>query len=447
MRPTLLCLLLSLPALADTYMVGGTDWDARNFDQCPYFYDPIMQSTSPTSFNTTFGPSKPFDVATWSGTAGGTSHHWVFVSTSTGVQVLDFTNGDTPAPSAIQMSYSSTRAWGLDLVGSYPNKKLLTVANSRLEIYSLNWANPKLSPQLPAVQLNVIQNGLQPCADESGANNDDDAGSIDVVGTADGLVFVANECTGSARGSVDVIDITTNPATLKQRVRVDKAPVGLALASNENFLLLVNEGAKATSLSAGGFTTTGTIGDHVGSLMAFQINHTTKSISLKSAVNAGCAPVRVFNDGNGHAWVSARSSNEVVAFDINDLIGGTYAWRSRLARLLVGPEPVGLRTLDNGQLLAVANSFRTSDSSGVDPNHASYPAPSTMIFRVSDVTLSYNSSTMRQDPGFCLAYGTPTGFGDFPRNFGSSDDRLYLALNGASAVRWWSTSFLHDNCF
>ena len=76
-------------------------------------------------------------------------------------------------------------------------------------------------------------------------------------------------------------------------------------------------------------------------------------------VDAGCEPVRALLSSDGkQLWVTARSSNALLAFDARRLIHNRS--NSLLARVQVGTQPVGLAFVRNGSRIVVADSDRSS---------------------------------------------------------------------------------------
>jgi DNA-binding beta-propeller fold protein YncE len=79
--------------------------------------------------------------------------------------------------------------------------------------------------------------------------------------------------------------------------------------------------------------------------------------SLVAAVRAGCQPVRVaLSDHGSLAWVTARGSDALLAFDTREL--RTNPAHALRADVRVGPQPVGVVLIDGGQFALTANSAR-----------------------------------------------------------------------------------------
>jgi DNA-binding beta-propeller fold protein YncE len=133
---------------------------------------------------------------------------------------------------------------------------------------------------------------------------------------------------------------STPEARLVGHVRVPAAPVGLAQTADGEHLLVTSQGS----------------GEH-GMLSVLRAREVTDdpARAAVASVPAGRQPVRVVIAPEV-AWVSARGSNSVLAFDLEGLIAG--APRPLRAVVRVGAAPVGLALLDRGSTVVVANSNR-----------------------------------------------------------------------------------------
>jgi DNA-binding beta-propeller fold protein YncE len=132
-------------------------------------------------------------------------------------------------------------------------------------------------------------------------------------------------------------------ARLVGHVAMPPAPVGLAQTQDGEHLLVTSQGS----------------GDR-GVLSVLRtcdaINDPARA--AVTSVPAGCQPVRVAVTSEV-AWVTARGSNALLAFDIERLIAGGA--RPLRAAIRVGAAPVGLALLDRGMTVVVANSNRYGD--------------------------------------------------------------------------------------
>jgi DNA-binding beta-propeller fold protein YncE len=129
-------------------------------------------------------------------------------------------------------------------------------------------------------------------------------------------------------------------ARLVGLVRMPAAPVGLAQTSDGEHLLVTSQGS----------------GDS-GTLSVLRAHDAAfdPARAVVASVPAGCQPVRVAVVSD-MAWVTARGSNSVLAFDLERLIAG--AARPLRAAIRVGAAPVGLALLDRGATVVTANSNR-----------------------------------------------------------------------------------------
>jgi DNA-binding beta-propeller fold protein YncE len=175
------------------------------------------------------------------------------------------------------------------------------------------------------------------------------AGSMQLcLDGAERFAFVTDEDSAS----VSVFDFGDSLASgrptgrLVGRAAVPPAPVGLALSPDGAYLFVTCQGRGA-----------GGRGDGV---LAVLSAHELQSDPRRTPVitsNAGADPVRVAVSPDGEiAWVSARGSNSLLAFDIAELVrGGRRALR---AVVRVGAAPVGLALLHGGSIVVAANSNR-----------------------------------------------------------------------------------------
>ncbi|HKA90723.1 MAG TPA: hypothetical protein VKE22_23840 [Haliangiales bacterium] len=446
---------LSAPAAAADYI----NVDATDFSACPGLSNGPIPTDPGTNTSHLVGvPSgswysgndpdhdpasrHPFAAHSWYGT----NHHWVFVSTADGIAVVDLQGGT--ASVAGTLGGSSTYL-GLALVdyGVAGERTLVALrSDSHIITWRLAFSNPT-APLGPNGDLDLNQPYISyvpfiydyACSDPAA-----DAGSGEVIAstTHPGTVFVTNECTGAEAGSIDVVDVTNGPV-LKQRTRVDKAPTGMALGPNEDVLYLTNEKAGVVTQNLMGAPS---VGSNVGALMTFDVVAAPSggaSLSLATAVNAGCTPVRVVV-GTSRVWVTARGSNDLQVFDAGKLLSEPP--NARISVLRVGPEPVGLKIVP-GNRIAVANSYRTDIDRTYDSHM--FPRPSLMVFSITTLgamTGWGDRGHTRLLPTPCFIQGTANGYGDFPRNLARDDERLYATFWGASALKWVTNASIDAVC-
>jgi DNA-binding beta-propeller fold protein YncE len=80
-------------------------------------------------------------------------------------------------------------------------------------------------------------------------------------------------------------------------------------------------------------------------------------------IPAGCSPTRVILTNNDKvAWVSARDSDDLLAFDTSKIINDPAT--ALLSTTPVGIEPDGAQPFSNGRLMAVANTNRFDTCAG-----------------------------------------------------------------------------------
>ena len=432
----LLCVLL----FTSTAHAGALD-----FSSCPDDETPLGVPTGSESLNLTVTPSGPQAPQTWFGTKLGFSHHWVFVTTNSGVSVADYNS----FPFFSGMSQFTHGSVDLEKAKDADGTDLLLVTtdndagHSVLRVVELSWISPTSSTVRGNVNLDnswpdASGTMIGPCS-VAGAHAD--SNRVTATSIQPGLAFVVNECTGDGSGSVDAIDLQTMQVV--QRVRLDKAPTGIGLDNvDETRLYVTNEKAGSFAASVGGLNTSGT---PAGSLITFAVHRFPTSaqhfLEPKSAVNAGCSPVRLALDGAGHVAVSARASNNVVVFDRTQLVSSPDT--ARMGRVRVGKSPVDLKFISNGTLLAVANSDRFFDgTSGTAKTSIS-------IFKTSQILSALSPGTRALVPS-CSLHKTPnTNSGtttDFPRNFAADDQRLYVTLAKNSFVQFFFLSDLQLDC-
>lgn len=98
----------------------------------------------------------------------------------------------------------------------------------------------------------------------------------------------------------------------------------------------------------------------VSVLSTQRLQHNSSNAEL-ARVDAGCEPVRALLSPDGkQLWVTARSSNALLAFDAGRLISGRND--SLLANVQVGTQPVGLSFVKDHSRIVVANSDRSSNA-------------------------------------------------------------------------------------
>ena len=189
--------------------------------------------------------------------------------------------------------------------------------------------------------------------------------SVYVSVTADDhYLFVSNE----AVGTITVIDLAQTrrwrfaQARVVGSIAAGVGPLGLAFSSDQRFLFAtvqsVNDMGWSNRCSPENDPTAAA--DHPeGAVVVVDMKLATSNPgkSVLRRVPAGCSPVRVVaSRETGRVYVTARGSNELLAFTERELSGsGLYPHGKRMA---VGQSPVGVALVDNGRKVVVAGSDR-----------------------------------------------------------------------------------------
>ena len=197
------------------------------------------------------------------------------------------------------------------------------------------------------------------------AEGHDQPTSIYVSVTADDrYLLVSNESVGT----VSVIDLAQTRRSRFAQVRlvgsiaVGDGPVGLAFSSDERFMF-----ATVQSLSDTGWSNqckpegnpTAAADHPEGALvvidMKLAVSDAGKSVLRR--VPAGCNPVRVVTSRQaGRVYVTARGSNQLLAFTERELTGSGPD--PRATQVAVGTSPIGVAVIDEGRRVVVASSDR-----------------------------------------------------------------------------------------
>ncbi len=197
--------------------------------------------------------------------------------------------------------------------------------------------------------------------------------SVDNRTGENGVIFVANEFAGKKQGDPDTVSAidfkqalvfvsgkSTNP--IVGTIPVDRAPVGLAVSSNGRNLYVTNEiglsGPDSCEIAGLGCPPVLNSGP-MGTLSVVDIH----SGNVVADIPAGCSPTRVILTNNDKvAWVSARDSDNLLAFDTSEIINDPT--NALLSTTPVGIEPDGAQPFSNRSLIAVANTNRFDTCAG-----------------------------------------------------------------------------------
>ena len=184
-----------------------------------------------------------------------------------------------------------------------------------------------------------------------GADSAPAESAIEVVTSADDrFAFVADE----AAGKIAVFDLRAaiddglRNSGFVGMIGVGQLVVGMAVSPDGRWLYATSELARGATLRTG----------H-GTLSVIDARRATTSPSkaVVSTAPAGCGSVRVAVSPDGRTiWVTARESNELLAFSAHRLVVDPR--HALLAAIRVGEAPVGLILIDRGRRVVVADSNR-----------------------------------------------------------------------------------------
>ena len=194
------------------------------------------------------------------------------------------------------------------------------------------------------------------------------SGSINVgVSTDDRFLLVSDE----HAKRITVIDLvkarTTgfNPETIIGTIPTGIAPIALVFTADERYLLTSAEGADGSWVWPGVCRPEGQPSQNSGPLrpegaivvVDFARAKTDPANSVLAKIPAGCSPVRLaLSPAGDRAYVTARNSNALLAFDTAMLLSGGDG--ARIASVPVGSSPVGVIVVENGARIIVTNSNR-----------------------------------------------------------------------------------------
>lgn len=269
-------------------------------------------------------PSTPVGVVTDRG--------WAFVTEMAGYQP------DTGLVSVLRLTAGTGRVERTVAVPGAPfgaalaDRNLLLIANyagglDLLDIHRLETGHP--SPLLGALR---------------------SRGSGDAEVAVDGAyAFVSEENSAdvavyrlSAPGP-HLLTTLRQPGRLVGEVPVGPRPVGIAVDRQDHTLYVVSQ--------AGGPSGQGEL-----TAIGLRLAEHHPTVAIKGAIPAGCDPVRVTLSAHGSlAWVTDRGANSVLAFRLDP---HHRAPATLVAAARVGPAPVGIRVIDHGAVLLVADSNR-----------------------------------------------------------------------------------------
>ncbi len=251
--------------------------------------------------------------------------------------------------------------------------------------------------------------------------------SVDNRTGENGVIFVANEFAGKKQGDPDTVSAidfkqalafvsgkSTKPVV--GTIPVDHAPVGLAVSADGRNLYVTNEkalsGENSCEIAGNGCLPVMNPGPP-GTLSVVDIH----SGNVVADIPAGCSPTRVILTNNDKvAWVSARDSDSLLAFDTSKIINDPT--NALLSTTPVGIEPDGAQPFSNRRLIAVANTNRFDMCAGA-----------------GGTVSILNFDTALKSGGDAATVGTFDA-GVFPRQWGESPDHrlLYLTEFGSNTL-------------
>jgi DNA-binding beta-propeller fold protein YncE len=270
----------------------------------------------------------PFGVVT---TAGGA---WSFVSQSSGEVAVVATHGSRPkVVREIPLPGSHPGSDALSHNGRY----LLVASSSGAAVLSVDRAK-RGAPHPVLGQL---------AADHHSGDFKLNSAIEVAVSPDDTFVFVSLEYANE----IAVFNLRRalqngfRGSALVGTIRLGLAVVGMAVSPDGRWLYATSEARHATSRI-------GTI-----SVIDLRAAETRPHASVVTSAAAGCGTVRVAVSPDGAVvWVTARESNSVLAFATARL--RTDPQHALLARVRLGPAPVGLALVHDGARLVVAESNR-----------------------------------------------------------------------------------------
>ncbi len=271
---------------------------------------------------------QPFDVATVPGFA--------FVSIISGVAVLD----TSQSPPRLMWTVPMSKSQGVALTPD--GRYLLVSSGSGMTVFRVSdlehgTANPVGSLTSPgqkhAVEVAVTPNGHYALVTYQDTSN----------------VGVFNLHRALQKGF--------SPADLIGLIPTGPTPIGVAVAPDGDLAYVTSQPRQASASGAGVVNVID---------MAKAASH--PATAVVKMVSAGCKPARVIVSPDGqHLWVTAGGSNALLGFSAPKLLSDPG--HALLARVPVGPLPLGLMMVNHGTRIVVADSDRDNQR-GAGPSLA-----------------------------------------------------------------------------
>lgn len=181
----------------------------------------------------------------------------------------------------------------------------------------------------------------------------------------DAFAFIADE----RSQTISVIDLAKARATrfaassVVGRIPTGVNPIALTLSADAALMFATSQRAPEglrwpITCEREGSTDTTLVFPH-GAIHVIDVNRakTDPANAVIHSVPAGCSPVRlVLSPDGSRAYVSARNSNRLMAFDARKLRSEPNA--ALVASVSVGTAPVGVAVIDGGRKVVVTNSNR-----------------------------------------------------------------------------------------
>jgi hypothetical protein len=179
----------------------------------------------------------------------------------------------------------------------------------------------------------------------------------------DSLLFVSNEKENTV-GVIRLAELRSSGLKgglrLIGKIPVGEAPIALTFSPDQRLLYTTSE----TAVAEWGWPPicepelpTATNPKHpAGAIVVVDVElaRTTPARSVVARVPAGCNPVRLAVSPRGdRAYVTARKSNAVLAFDANKLVANPF--HAQIGSVPVGTAPVPLVLINGGRELVVGN--------------------------------------------------------------------------------------------
>jgi serine/threonine-protein kinase len=148
-----------------------------------------------------------------------------------------------------------------------------------------------------------------------------------------------------------------SPADLVGLIPVGPMPIGVAVAPNGGLAYVTSEPRRASASGTG-----------VVNVISLAKAETRPAAAVIKTVSAGCKPSRVVLSTDGQdLWVTAGGSNMLLGFSVPKLLSDPG--HALLARVPVGPLPLGMMIVNHGTRLVVADSDRDNQP-GAGPSLA-----------------------------------------------------------------------------